>query len=112
MGHKTIALVMMAGVIGGSVISLRNKTCAATISSKIWRSMAQTIEGVSTGCLLPLLACGKAIPPTVEIAERKEGRELVWRFVRWICDMEASSLRRRGTSDAPTWAHAVTCILK
>ena len=74
--------------------------------------LAQTIEGVSKGRLLPLLARGKAIPATVEIAEGEDGRGLVWWFVRGVDNMEASPLGRRGAFDAPTRAHTVTCILK
>jgi len=74
--------------------------------------LAQAIEGISKGGFFSLLACGKAIPPTVEIAEREEGRGGVWWFVRRVDNMEASPLGRRGTFDAPTRAHTVTCILK
>jgi hypothetical protein len=74
--------------------------------------LAQAIEGVSKGRLLPLLARGKAIPATVEIAEGKERRGVVWWFVRGVGNLEASPLSRRGTFDAPTRAHTITCLLK
>jgi len=37
--------------------------------------LAQAIEGISKGSFFSLLAHGKAIPPTVEIAEGKRGRQ-------------------------------------
>jgi len=45
--------------------------------------LTQTLKGVCKGGFLPLLAPGKAIVPTVEIAERKQRWVLIWGLV--IC---------------------------
>ncbi len=74
--------------------------------------LAQAIEGISKGRLLPLLACGKAIPPTVEITEGKQRWLLIGGLVSGIRHTDARPLRGRKASEASTRAHTSTWVLK
>jgi hypothetical protein len=74
--------------------------------------LAQAIKGVSKGRLLPLLARGKAIPPTVEIAEGKQRRLLIQGGISCVKHTDAWPLRGRRASEALTRAHTSTWVLK
>ena len=74
--------------------------------------LAQGIEGVSKGRFLPLLACGKAIPPTGKIAEGKQRRRLIRGIISCIRHTDAWPLRGRRASEALTRAHTSTWVLK
>jgi hypothetical protein len=71
-------------------------------------ALAETIEGVSKGGFLPLLARGKTVSPTIEIAEGKQR----WVLIGWLVGCgghtEAWPLRERRASEVSTRAHTST----
>ena len=74
--------------------------------------LAEAIEGVSKGGFLPLLACGKTVSPTIEVAEGKQR----WVLIGWLVGCgghtEARPLRGRRASEASTRTHTSTWVLK
>jgi hypothetical protein len=74
--------------------------------------LAQAIEGVSKGRLLPLLARAKAILPTVQIAEGKYRWLLIRGGISCVGHTDAWPLRGRRASEALTRAHTSIWVLK
>lgn len=76
------------------------------------RELAQPIEGISKGGLLPELACREAIFPPVKIAEGEQWWVLLGWLIGNIRGTKAWPLRRWRTSKALPSTHTRTWVLK